>query len=115
MMSSDPATDPAVLWMVIMFLCVALYIALMPHIFQRPAPSVPPEHRGKPLHHLYQHYKGGVYLLLTIAVHEATKEQYAVYQSVATGVVYTRPLELFQAKFVPYSSNIFPTHTEKRS
>ena len=42
--------------------------------------------------HLYLHYKGGLYEVLTCAKHSETDENMVVYKSVAYGTVWTRPL-----------------------
>ena len=41
---------------------------------------------------LYQHFKGGVYSCLTMAVHSETQEPMVVYVSELFGTVFVRPL-----------------------
>lgn len=53
--------------------------------------------RGEQLHFI--HHKGGIYKLLHIAKNEADSSEVAVYQSLMTGEVWTRPASEFYAKF----------------
>lgn len=39
----------------------------------------------------YQHYKGGIYEIVSMAAHTETAEQMVVYKSVNFGTVYVRP------------------------
>jgi hypothetical protein len=41
----------------------------------------------------YQHYKGGEYVVTTLATHTETKEILVIYRSVHFGSIYARPLE----------------------
>lgn len=41
---------------------------------------------------LWQHYKGGVYKVITLANHSETKEALVIYQSIPFGSIYARPL-----------------------
>jgi hypothetical protein len=43
----------------------------------------------------YRHYKGGEYLVLSVANHTETKELMVVYVSLAYGTIWTRPLEIW--------------------
>lgn len=47
----------------------------------------------------FEHYTGGIYKLLHIAVTELELESTAVYQSVTDGIIYTRPAGEFYEKF----------------
>ncbi len=42
---------------------------------------------------LYQHFKGGLYTVLYIALDTSTEKENVVYRSVVDGRVFTRPLE----------------------
>lgn len=42
----------------------------------------------------YQHYKGGIYQLLTIAKHSETGEKLVIYQN-SEGKVFARPYDMF--------------------
>ncbi len=42
---------------------------------------------------LYNHYKGGIYEVLTLAKHSETDETLVIYKSVHFGSVHARPLE----------------------
>ena len=44
---------------------------------------------------LYRHYKGGVYRVIRTALHSETLETLVVYQAVACGTLWVRPLALF--------------------
>jgi hypothetical protein len=48
---------------------------------------------------VYRHYKGGVYVVLTLAVEEATLEPVVVYRSCERGTVWTRLLGDFTFRF----------------
>ena len=43
----------------------------------------------------WQHYKGGVYEIITLANHSETAEALVIYRSVPFGSVYARPLEMW--------------------
>lgn len=43
----------------------------------------------------YQHYKGGLYEIITLAEHSETKEPMVVYKSILFGTVYVRPLSMW--------------------
>ncbi|MFG0212308.1 DUF1653 domain-containing protein [Brevibacillus porteri] len=44
---------------------------------------------------LYQHYKGGLYQILGLAKHSETQEELVTYQSLETGQMWVRPLNMF--------------------
>lgn len=44
---------------------------------------------------LYQHFKGGFYVLLCEALHSETQEPMVVYQSCETGKIWVRPKVMF--------------------
>jgi hypothetical protein len=44
---------------------------------------------------LWQHYKGGVYKVITLANHSETKEALVIYQSIPFGSIYARPLAMW--------------------
>lgn len=43
----------------------------------------------------YQHYKGGLYEVLTMASHSETNEPLVIYKSVLFGSIYARPLNMW--------------------
>lgn len=45
---------------------------------------------------LYRHFKGGYYIVHSVATVESTGEQVVIYQSLQDGRVWTRPLSVFQ-------------------
>jgi hypothetical protein len=50
---------------------------------------------------LYQHYKGGYYELLFIALKESDKSEQAVYRAEDEGaIIWIRPLEEFKERFI---------------
>lgn len=54
---------------------------------------------------VYEHYKGGLYLLRGIAILESdASTNMAIYESMETGVVWTRPVDEFVEKFLLRSS-----------
>lgn len=44
---------------------------------------------------LYQHYKGGVYRVITMAIHTETKENLVICKSELFGTIYARPISSF--------------------
>ena len=44
----------------------------------------------------WQHYKGGVYEIITLANHSETQEAMVIYKSIPFGSVYARPLNMWQ-------------------
>lgn len=46
-------------------------------------------------HELYRHYKGGEYVVLSVAIHTETKEKMVVYMSLTYGTIWTRPLVIW--------------------
>jgi len=44
----------------------------------------------------WQHYKGGVYEVITLANHSETQEALVIYKSIPFGSVYARPLSMWQ-------------------
>jgi hypothetical protein len=64
---------------------------------------------------VYEHFKGGRYLVLTVATHSETQEPMVVYASLDNGEIWTRPLSMWlenvqwpngsiQARFMPIRS-----------
>ena len=45
---------------------------------------------------IYRHFKGGYYIVQSIATVESTGEQVVIYQSLQDGKVWTRPVSVFQ-------------------
>ena len=45
---------------------------------------------------IYRHFKGGYYIVHSVATVESTGEQVVIYQSLQDGRVWTRPLSVFQ-------------------
>ena len=45
----------------------------------------------------YQHYKGGLYEIVDMAVHTETKEEVVVYRSLKYGTTWVRPLSVFSS------------------
>lgn len=43
----------------------------------------------------YRHFKGGAYLVVSVALEEMNLTPVVVYKQVETGVVFTRPLDSF--------------------
>jgi len=64
---------------------------------------------------MYRHYKGGLYRVVAIALHEDTQEEYVVYhvQSVGLeqgiGQYWVRPLAIFQEE-VEYKGKKMPRY-----
>jgi hypothetical protein len=52
---------------------------------------------------LYQHYKGGYYELLFVALNESDKTEMAVYRAEDTDLIWVRPLEEFKKRFVLFA------------
>lgn len=55
--------------------------------------------KNKQKYSLYEHYEGGLYRLLMVAISEESGCEMAVYRSEATGIVYVRPMREFKEKF----------------
>lgn len=47
---------------------------------------------------LYQHYKGGIYRVITMAIHTETKENLVICKSELFGTIYARPISSFFAE-----------------
>lgn len=48
------------------------------------------------INRVYKHFKGNYYLVVDIATHSETKEQYVVYRRLyGDGKLFVRPLEMF--------------------
>lgn len=45
---------------------------------------------------IYRHFKGGYYIVQSVATEESTGEQVVIYQSLQDGRVWTRPLSVFK-------------------
>lgn len=43
----------------------------------------------------YRHFKGGAYLVITVALEEMNLSPVVIYKQVETGIVFTRPLDSF--------------------
>jgi len=43
----------------------------------------------------YQHYKGGVYEIITLSSHTENHEVLVIYKSIPFGTVYARPLDIW--------------------
>ncbi len=44
---------------------------------------------------VYQHYKGGFYVIIAVCLLESTKEHLIVYKSLTNGIVWCRPKQEF--------------------
>lgn len=44
---------------------------------------------------IYKHFKGSKYLVVNVAVHSETGEEYVVYQNINDEKLWIRPLEIF--------------------
>lgn len=59
----------------------------------------------------YRHFKGGVYIVIDIAVHSETEELMAVYKTFDTpGFTWVRPLEMFLSRV---DKNKYPDITQE--
>ena len=48
------------------------------------------------INRVYKHFKGNYYIVVDIAIHSETKEQYVVYRQLyGDGKLWIRPLEMF--------------------
>lgn len=54
-----------------------------------------------------EHYKGGIYEVLEVALHTETEEMVVCYRSKKTGLPYVRPLDMFYDE-VEYKGKEFP-------
>lgn len=54
---------------------------------------------------LYRHYKGRLYRIIAIALHEASLSPQVVYQDVVTGAAWTRDLSNFLSLVHSYNGN----------
>lgn len=43
----------------------------------------------------YRHYKGGIYEVVSMAIHTETQEKLVVYKSLNFGSIYVRPFEIW--------------------
>lgn len=43
----------------------------------------------------WQHYKGGIYEIITCATHTESAEILVIYQSISFGTIYARPLSIW--------------------
>jgi hypothetical protein len=46
----------------------------------------------------WQHYKGGIYEIITLANHSETQEALVIYKSIPFGSIYARPLSMWEEK-----------------
>lgn len=44
---------------------------------------------------IWQHYKGGIYEIITCATHTESAEILVIYQSISFGTIYARPLSIW--------------------
>ena len=59
-------------------------------------PEEPPKPRELLLHHVYRHFKGGLYLVEDVAKHSETQEEYVVYRKLyGDRSLWIRPKEMF--------------------
>ncbi len=56
----------------------------------------------------YNHYKGGVYEVISMATHSETSEVLVIYKSVLFGSVYARPLDMWFDEVENQSGNLTP-------
>jgi hypothetical protein len=56
----------------------------------------------------YNHYKGGVYEVISLATHSETNEVLVIYKSVLFGSVYARPLEMWFDEVENHQGNLVP-------
>ena len=61
---------------------------------------------------VYRHYKGGLYEFIAFGKSEATGTDMAVYKSLQDGEVYMRPVEEWNEKFFPESTDNYLTKLE---
>lgn len=47
---------------------------------------------------IYNHYKGGLYEVITLCTHTETNEILVIYKSLLFGSIYARPLESWNSK-----------------
>lgn len=48
----------------------------------------------------YRHFKGGRYLMLTLATHSETEERLVIYLSMSTGDTFARPIQMWTEEVV---------------
>jgi hypothetical protein len=66
-------------------------------------------YRGK----IFRHFKGGLYLLLDLAIHSETRETLVIYKALyGSGTIYARPYAMFNEKVPEEKEN--PTGQEYR-
>ena len=53
----------------------------------------------------YRHFKGKLYMVITIARHTETEEELVVYKSLETGKVWARPLDMFKEQVLVNGQN----------
>ena len=56
----------------------------------------------------YNHYKGGVYEVISMATHSETSEVLVIYKSVLFGSVYARPLDMWFDEVENQNGNLTP-------
>jgi len=56
----------------------------------------------------YNHYKGGVYEVISLATHSETNEVLVIYKSVLFGSVYARPLGMWFDEVENHAGNLVP-------
>lgn len=47
---------------------------------------------------LFQHFKGGIYWIIAVAMDSETKEQMVVYKNISDKKIWVRPLDMFLSK-----------------
>ncbi len=52
---------------------------------------------------VYEHYKGGIYKVISMAIHTETNEVMVIYKSLLFGSVFVRPLSSWNSTISRYS------------
>jgi len=64
---------------------------------------------------IYSHYKGGLYVIVCLSIHESTLEPLVTYRSNARGTIWTRPLRNFTEIISNYGEREPIPRFQKRS
>jgi len=59
---------------------------------------------------LVKHFKGGIYVVISVAKHTETEESLVVYQNIEDGQVYARPYDMFIS---PVDKDKYPEATQE--